>query len=154
MKKEIKAKAYKEVYEILMYIPEEDVNKIPRNVIQKIEKDMDKNYEYEVKTGKDFDSCVMLPETEAILAYIFKNYWATDEQNELIKEYRKNQMLIKELKNRNKYNPDNIFENTSKNNEIKEEKIIEDNEEKALVEVKESFFKKIINYLKNILKIK
>ena len=35
------SKAYKEVYEILKYVPEEEVKKIPKDLIDTIQKNMD-----------------------------------------------------------------------------------------------------------------
>ncbi len=76
------------------------------------------------------------------------NYWCESEEHkkELISRYNDNeQKYQQEL--REKYNPDNIFKNNDKKNSIQEE-IIEN--EVALVEYKESIFKKIINKIKSI----
>ena len=155
----INKKAYTEVYEILKCIPDEDYEKVPKEIIKHIEENMDKDYKYEIKSGKDFDNSVMLKDTENILAFIFKNYWATEEQNELIQKYRNNKEQIDENNKRKKFNPDDIFKDKMK--EIKEENITKEKEdenkeveEMSLIEIKNNFFKKLINYLKNLFKIK
>ena len=159
----INKKACTEVYEILKCIPDEDYEKVPKEIIKHIEENMDKDYKYEIKSGKDFDNSVMLKDTENILAFIFKNYWATEEQNELIQKYRNNKEQIDENNKRKKFNPDDIFKDKTK--EIKEEniKIEKDDENKdenkeveemSLIEIKDNFFKKLINYLKNLFKLK
>ena len=40
-------KAYKEIVEILKYVPEESVNKIPKEMREMFELEMDKNYSFE-----------------------------------------------------------------------------------------------------------
>ena len=47
-------KAYKEVIEILKYLPEEDVKKIPEEMINMFEKNMDKEYKYTINKNKPF----------------------------------------------------------------------------------------------------
>ena len=82
-------KAYKEVIEILNYVPEIDYNKIPKYLIEKFEKDAEKDYNYNVTEFEDFDKQPMLKETKAILAVIFRDYWATEEQREIIRSNEK-----------------------------------------------------------------
>ena len=53
-------KAYKEVYEILKYIPEEDYKKIPKSMIKVIKKGMDKSYDFKVTEFEDFQKQEML----------------------------------------------------------------------------------------------
>ena len=45
-------KAYKEVIEILKYVPEIDYNKIPKYLIEKFEKDAEKDYNYNASTWR------------------------------------------------------------------------------------------------------
>ena len=75
-------KAYKEVYEILKNIPKEDLEKIPENVFKTIEEKKDDNYNFEF--SGDIDNQDLLKETRALLATIYKNYWANMEEREVI----------------------------------------------------------------------
>lgn len=77
-------KAYKEVYEILKNIPKEDLEKIPENVLKTIEEKKDDNYNFEF--SGNIENQELLKETRALLATIYKNYWANTEEKGLIEE--------------------------------------------------------------------
>ena len=70
-------KAYKEVIEILNFVPQESVNKIPQTLIDMFKAKMDKSYDFEIDISKNFEEQNLLDETKAILANIFRDYWAT-----------------------------------------------------------------------------
>ena len=70
-------KAYKEVIEILNYVPKESVDKIPKTMIDTFKTKMDKEYDYTVDVNKSFEEQDILEETKAIFANIFRDYWAT-----------------------------------------------------------------------------
>ncbi len=80
------SKAYTEVLEILKYMPEEDVKKIPKSMIDTFEYYSDKSYEYHIAPDQDFSKLVITDETEAIIVNIFKDYWATPKQREAIQK--------------------------------------------------------------------
>ena len=140
-------KAYKEVIEILKYVPEESVNKIPQTVLDTFKAKMDKEYSFIVDINKSFEEQELLEETKAILANIFRDYWATTYQKEKIEakeEYDKQK--IEKLK-QEKYNPNNIFK-------TREMQIDDKNISNLPMEVKqEKFYQKIINWLKKIFNI-
>ncbi len=77
-------KAYKELYEILKNIPKEDLEKIPENVLKTIEEKKDDNYNFEF--SGDINNQNLLKETRALLATIYKNYWANMEEKRIIEE--------------------------------------------------------------------
>ena len=137
--------AYKEIYEILKIFPDELVSKIPKSKIDFFYNNMDKSYEYYV--SKDtFDGEDMLEETAAILIILYRDYWATPEQKEILIEFINTAQSIVENENSKKYNPDDLFKNRKENNK--------ENVQQALIEEKESIFIKIINKIKKIFKIK
>lgn len=142
--------AYKEIYEILKIFPSELVNKVPKDKIDFFYKNMDNNYEYNI-LKETFDGQTMLEETAAILTILFRDYWSNKEQKEKLINFTKNAQSIVEKVDREKYNPDNIFKKRNREDEIKENTI---QNEVALVEYKESVFKKFINKIKSIFKIK
>lgn len=142
--------AYKEIYEILKIFPSELVNKVPKDKIDFFYKNMDNNYEYNI-LKETFDGQTMLEETAAILTILFRDYWSNKEQKEKLINFTKNAQSIVEKEDREKYNPDNIFKKRNREDEIKENTI---QNEVALVEYKESVFKKFINKIKSIFKIK
>lgn len=147
-------KAYKEVIEILKYVPKKSVNKIPKTMLETFEKKMDKDYVFNVDINKTFEEQNLLEETKDIFAVIFRDYWATPYQRERIKAKEKYDRQKIEEEKANKYNPDDIF-----NKKIKEqnkENRIEQKEERTVnelpVEYKENIFMKFLNKVRNILK--
>jgi len=143
--------AYKEVYVLLNNMDEKDVKAIPQSFIDMIKANMNKNYVFELDDSIDFEEQNLLKETKAILAYIFLNYWGTEEQNSKIKE-KFRQDIIKEEQLKNKYNPVELFRDNKKNNISSN---LVQNQEVHLVEYKkENIFKKLINKIKSIFKRK
>lgn len=138
-------KAYKEVIEILKYVPKESVNKIPKTMLETFEKKMDKDYVFNVDINKTFEEQNLLEETKDIFAVIFRDYWATPYQRERIKAKEKYDRQKIEEEKANKYNPNNIFKKEkSKMNTV--ENVIPNIQ---MVEYKENIFMKI---LKKIIK--
>ena len=138
-------KAYKEVIEILKYVPQESVNKIPKRMLETFEKKMDKDYVFNVDINKSFEEQNLLEETKDIFAVIFRDYWATPYQSERIKAKEKYDRQKIEEEKANKYNPDDIFKNKEKDN------VVENNN--LPVEMKkENFFKKFISFIKKIIR--
>lgn len=137
--------AYKEIYEILRIFPQELVAKIPQEKIRFFYNNMDNRYEYNI-SKETFDGQTMLEETKAILTILFRDYWATSKQKEKILAYENSAKNKLEEETRMKYNPDNLFK--KKEDSKKHEEQIE---ETALVEYKDSIFKRIVNKILNIL---
>lgn len=132
------SKVYKELDEIFKYLPQEILNKIPIELISKIKEEKDEQYEYEVIHIADFRNQEMLKETRAILAILYRDYWASEEERKEIIEQEKKEFLEKEEKKKEKQNSNNIFG---------EQESIEENVSQAIIVYKESLFRKIINKL-------
>ncbi len=143
------ANAYTEVYEILNYLDEEEYLKIPEELIEVFEENRNLDYEYEVNEEQDLSKQPMLKETKAILLNIFRDYLATPEQKQKIKQWLQADRAYIERQKQEKYNS-NVFKNKTRDEKI-------DNEElNTLLPVKikkQSIFQKIINGLKGIFKI-
>lgn len=142
-------KAYKEVIEILKYLPKESVNKIPKTIIETFEKKQKKDYVFNIDINKTFEEQNLLEETKDILAIIFRDYWATPYQREKIQEKEKYERQKIEEEKLKKYKPKNIFKN--------KKNIIEKNEENKNLPIqikKQKFYEKLINFLKNLFHIK
>ena len=142
-------KAYKEVMEILKYVPEKSVKKIPQTMIDTFNAKMDNTYNFSIDINKSFEKQELLEETKAILANIFRDYWATQYQKERIQaKERYDRQKIEEEKRTN-YNCD-IFKKNDKK-EKDEDKV--DNSNLPIEVKKEKFYKKIINFFKKIFHI-
>ena len=144
------AKAYTEVLEIIKYFPKEEYDKIPTEKIEFYKNNMDKEYIFVINPEIDLSEQNISQEANAIIINLFTDYYATEEQKNKIKKILEENKQKEEEKKRERYNPDNIF-NKNIQEEKKEAELI--NEETALVEYKESFFKKFINFMKNIFHI-
>lgn len=142
-------KAYKEVIEILKYVPKESVDKIPQTMLDTFNSKMDNSYNFSIDINKSFEEQELLEETKAILANIFRDYWATPYQKERIQaKERYDRQKIEEEKRAN-CNYD-IFKKESKI-ENKENEV---NNSNLPVEIKkEKFYEKIIKFFKKIFHI-
>lgn len=143
--------AYKEVIEILKYVPQESVNKIPQTMIDTFKAKMNENYNFHIDINKNFEEQELLDETKAILANIFRDYWATPYQKEKIEAKEKYDRQKTEEEKREQYNPDDIFK---KKQLVKENENIENNGENLPVEIKkDNFYQKIVKFFKKFFHI-
>ncbi len=144
-------KAYREVVEIIKFIPQSEYQKIPIDYIEKMQRYMDKDYNYEVVNFNNLEEQEMLYETEIILAFLYRKYWATENQKEIILPNEIAFRNKQEENKRQKYNPDDIFKKRKK---VKQE-YLEQNEEKSIaVMPKEKWYKNIFNKIKELSKRK
>lgn len=131
-----------EVLDILSHMKSEDVDKIPKKFITFLEQHSSKTYKSQIDYTKPIEETKLKQKTYDLLGVIYLNYWAYEEgKNFFLKQLNENEEKYQE-ELRKKYNPDNIF----KNKNIKVEN------EVALIEYKESIFRKIINKIKYIFK--
>ena len=143
------ANAYTEVYEILSCLNNEEYLKIPEELIEVFEENRNLEYEYEINDEQDLSKQPMLKETKAILLNIFRDYLATPEQNQKIKQWLQADRVYLENQKQKQYN-NNVFENNKKYEKINNE------ESKTILPVvikKQSIFYRIINKLKSFFKI-
>ena len=90
-------------------------------------------------------------EANAILVTLFNDYYATDRQKEVLNNLLKQNQQKLEIRKYEEYNPNNLFmQSTIKQQNT--ETLQENQKETSLVEIKESFFTKFINFIKNIFK--
>lgn len=125
--------AYKELYLIISNLTKDMREKIPKNVVENIERKMDKTYDFNIEEGKDIFSIEYMLETKALFLELYTRYIAEDEEEfwEVYKEKR-NELFKKEIEKEylvRKYDNDN-------NNSIKIEDGID--EVNNIIEVKEN----------------
>ena len=149
--------AYTEVYTILQDLDEEEYNKIPPEVIETLDANRNKEYEYFLDDELELKDQPMLPETKAILFNLFRDYLATPEQKTKIIRMQNEARQKNELKKQQMYNTDvfankrnNQKEELEKNETLEENKTEANNEEKQIVEYKENIFKRILNKIKSL----
>lgn len=142
-------KAYKEVVEILKFVSKENVDKIPKEMLDMFEEEQDKEYNFKVDTTKSFEEQLLLEETKAIFSNIFRDYWANDYQRKVIIE-KENMDRIK--LEEEKYDSKDLFKNNQKNfNKQNNNGKVDVN---LTVVKKENLFKKLIDKIFKSLKKK
>ena len=144
-------KAYTEVIEIIKYFPKEEYDKIPLEKINYYKENMDKNYNFQINPNVELEKQNISKEANAILVSLFNDYFATDRQKEVLNNLLKQNQQKLEIRKYEEYNPNNLFmQSTIKQQNT--ETLQENQKETSLVEIKESFFTKFINFIKNIFK--
>ena len=140
------ANAYTEVLEILKNISQEEYNKVPKERINLFEHNANKEYIFNYDSNKTLEEQNVSKTARAIIAILFRDYWATDEQRDRIKTFQNNKKQQIEEENRTKYNTDILKNKTYIDSESK----FEQTENMQLVQYKENIFKKILSKIKNI----
>lgn len=139
------SKAYTEVLEIINHFSEDEYKKIPKEKIDFFEENKDQDYNFKIDPNVDLSEQSISQNANAILVLLFRDYFTTDKQKEILKNLlQQNQEKI-EIE---KYNPNNIFNNKTYRYESSDLK-----EELTLVEIKnETWYRKILDFFKSIFK--
>ena len=152
------SKAYKEIIEILKYVPEESVNKIPQEMRKMFEMEQSETYNFQIDTKRSFEEQELLEETKAILANIYRDYWATDYQKAKIVQKENQDREELEKQKIEKYNPNDIFKNRSittdddRINQNVQEKLDEDYNKHLPIEVqKHNIFQRLLIFIKKLI---
>ena len=102
------ANAYTEVLDILKHISKEDYEKIPKSKIKVFEENSNKNYNFTYDENKTLDEQNVSEITKAIIAILFRDYWATKEQRYIIikkqqeiKDQKQKELMAKFEQNKN-----------------------------------------------------
>lgn len=142
------ANAYSEVNEILKRISKEDYEKIPKSKIELFKKCSNPNYKFNYNPNLTLEKQNVSKRAKAIIAILFRDYWATDIQRNKIVKMQKNEFSRLEMEKEKKYDVNNIFNNAKKN----KENTTSDNE--GIIIYKKSFFKRLKEKIKYIIKNK
>lgn len=155
-------KVYSEVYSVLNLLNEDDLRKIPEDILFFIKANIGEDTDYMDK-NQSFDEINITSEAEDMLALLTYHYLCDDteksEMNKLMDENeKKHQEELKE-----KYNPDDVFNNVksldvqSNSENINSSSVNTNNSNIKIADImvtKESFISKIINKLKGFFKRK
>lgn len=117
------ANAYKEVLVVIRSLVKEDYEKIPKEYIEFLEENCNKNYDFNYDTSKNFDQQPLLEDTKYILFGLFEKFGATETQQENIK-FLKNNYNNKLEEQKLGFNSEEIFNRKQKcfNNPILDKK--------------------------------
>ena len=135
--------AFTEVLEVLKHTSKSIVEKIPEKFIIFLKDNKDNEYIADIDFSKPNWEDEVKQETQAILALIYREYIVSPEKkSELIREEQEEQIRIENAV-RDKYNPDNIFKKNK-------EEIVVENTNLPVEIKKETFFKKLISFIKRL----
>lgn len=146
-------KAYAEVDEILSFMEDVYIDKIPKKLRELFKNERLEDYKPNIDPKIPLDEQKLQKKTFSILAMLNLNYWCEDEKEkqDLIAIYAENDRK-KEEELRKKYNPDNLFKKKETEQKI-EEPQKNTAENTALVEYKEEkFFEKLIKKIMSFFK--
>jgi len=140
-----------EVDEILNYLSEEDLEKIPDDIKQVIKDNKDKDYTWNYDEDKTLKEQDVSRDTIAILSYLNMEYLLNEKQKQFMEEMHKRneqEKRKKEYSNETQYNYEDLFKRKNKVEDTNNEQ-----EEVALIPViEETFIRKIINKIKSLFK--
>ena len=141
--------AYSEVYEVLNLMEDEYRKRVPQKVIDFFDDERMKEYKPEIRVDIPLEEQNLRRETVILLVILTINYWCDteEEKQSFINELERNEQLKKELAE--KYNPDNLFKKTAKQDDINEQVVTN---EVAIIKYEESLLKKIWNKILSIFK--
>ena len=105
------ANAYCEVLEVLKNIEEEDYLKIPQEKIEVFKEFSNKEYDFKFDPNKSLDEQNVSKIARTVLAILFRDYIATEEQKRKILNYQKKAEEILEEEKKEKYSYENLFKN-------------------------------------------
>lgn len=139
------ANAYSEVLEILKYVSKEDYEKIPNSKIELFETNHNKEYVFKYNPNETLDEQNVSKTAKAIIAILFRDYWATEiQRRKIINKQNYDRMKLEEEK-KIRYNSDNLFKSNEKNVTMN---VAEKEEELALTEADDiKWYKKVWSFL-------
>jgi len=138
--------AYTELDNFMELLDESKKKKVPQKLRAYFKQEKDTNYRKEIDIHVPIKEQNLKEETLALIALLNLQYWCENEEEKIAlqKIYAQNEEKYQEDL-REKYNPDNLFQNRRK--------IQENLEEKQLVEVKEkSWIQKILQRIRQFFK--
>ena len=103
-------KTYSEIYCLLKCFPEEYINKIPNKLLDLIQNKIDSKYFIEVDINKSLEEQNISQDTKNMLVVLKYNYWSNEEEKIQITEQLNENEKIFQAEQREKYNPDKVFE--------------------------------------------
>ncbi len=143
----ISVKSQNAMAEVIWYlngIKEDDIDKIPKKIINFIKENASKDYKCTFDYNRPLKELNLLDDTRGIIGMLCYKYWCTTkEQKEMyIKKLNSNEKNYQNKINE-KYNPDNLFKSINR-------RVNENNTN--MIEYKESILQRIIVKIKSLWK--
>ena len=140
-----------EVLDILDNTNKSDVAKIPTSFIKFLVDNATEDYRVNLDHSKLISEMNLKEKTKEILGVIYINWWCDKKNKENYTKQIKELEVKRQEEIKEKYNPNKIFENKNKVQEYTNATKVDtvQNEAVAMIEYKESIFKKIWNKILN-----
>ncbi len=135
-----------EVDEVLNYLSDEDLEKIPEEIRNLIKENKDKEYVWNYDGTKPLKEQGLNRDTIAFLSYLNMEYLLNEEQKKLMEQIHKFNEEKAEAEKQNKYSNQDLFKDKK---EVKSS-IEENTESTQMIVVTENFFTRIINKIKSL----
>ena len=132
-----------EINQILRYMDESEVNKIPLGLRLFFKDIADAKYIPDITPERDFEKQELLPETEQILGMIYAYYWSNEkEQNEIPQKVKNDAKKVSQEIFQD-YSPEEFFEGARERRKT-------ELEQQALASIpeKEPWYKKLFGWFK------
>ena len=127
-----------EMLEILKYIPEVDLKKIPEDIIKALKENFDSTYNFKLDLDNSLNNQNISELTKAMMSNFYRDYWVTDvERKKILQEEEVVRRKVAEAKSQSLASKD-IFKQKILANNRKENKSLD------LVSIKEKNFLQII----------
>ena len=133
---------YKNAFKIQQNTEEELFKKNPQKYVEFLQINRNKDYQINIDNTIEIDKQSILPETEAILALIYRSYWATDEEKLEFANMDKQEQMKQEFQGKS---IDEIFEQRKNINNITIDNNLMVIEEESFIK---TIFKKILKFFK------
>lgn len=135
-----------ELNEVLKHLDDEDLSKIPLEILEAINNKKDKQYEWKYDESKKLEEQNLNRKAIAMLSYLNMEYLLDNEQKKVMEElHRFNEEKLERTK-KEKYDSNNIFDNRN----------IEKNYDKADMQItikpETKWYKKVWRFILNIIK--
>ena len=148
---------YSEVLGVLLALGDDYCEKVPANVFDFLRDNCDHSYIPEYDKNTRIEDLDISDEARMFLVMLKIKYWCKDEkEREEVRRILKDNEAKYNKEIREKYNPDKIFENSSKerdsNNKTETETNKKDSNDKLITEEKKGWFSKFLNKLKSFFK--
>lgn len=134
-----------EILEILKYLPDEDYKKIPKDEIDFFEQNKETDYNFKFNENLPFEEQAILPETQAIIVKLYRDYFCSDEDKLTLDRYIH---ISNEMNKNDNKTVNNIFDTRFQKKGIKS---INYDKENALEIPKVKWYYKIFNIFKNLI---
>ena len=133
---------------IISMMPSQMQDKISQKLKDFIENNKAENYSSNINPTVPLKEQILKKETKAMLGIIYRDYLCSEEQRRKLLENEKTEIEEYERELREKYNPDNLFKNKTK--EVEEEIATS---ETALTDYKEGFLSRLKNLIYRLFNI-